>query len=162
MVFFGLGKGKKLDFIFDIDGTLANCSKRTHYLLQAHKDWNSFYAEMPEDEPILDMIYLLQTLFNVVSELGVVANRIMLVTGRPESYKDVTKAWLKKNCIYYDALYMRKADDHRADDVIKLELLAQLRKDGYDPKMVFEDRTRVVEMWRGQGLLCCQCASGDF
>ena len=150
-----------MDIIFDIDGTLADCSKRTHYLLQAHKDWNSFYAGMPEDKPISEMICLLHTLFNEEIDCEV-ANRIVLVTGRPETYMDATKVWLRKNRIYYDALYMRKADDHRADDVIKLELLAVLRKNGYDPKLVFEDRTRVVEMWRAQGLLCCQCASGDF
>jgi len=27
---------------------------------------------------------------------------------------------------------------------------------------VVEDRSRVVEMWRGEGLVCLQCAPGEF
>ena len=30
------------------------------------------------------------------------------------------------------------------------------------PNLVFEDRSRVVAMWRREGLLCCQVAPGDF
>jgi len=27
---------------------------------------------------------------------------------------------------------------------------------------VFDDRDKVVKMWRNQGLRCCQVAEGDF
>lgn len=29
-------------------------------------------------------------------------------------------------------------------------------------QMVFEDRARVVDMWRKRGVLCAQVAPGDF
>jgi hypothetical protein len=146
-----------LDIIFDIDGCLADCSKRKHHLVKEPKDWKSFYAGIIHDEPILEMIHVLQTMYGPTP-----VNRIILVTGRSMSYMSDTKMWLEKNHIRYDALYMRKKGDNRDDDIIKLELLTELRGDGYDPKLVFEDRTRVVDMWRAQGLICCQTAWGDF
>ena len=34
--------------------------------------------------------------------------------------------------------------------------------DGYDPRLVFEDRKEDTAMWRDEGLLCCQVAEGDY
>jgi hypothetical protein len=57
---------------------------------------------------------------------------------------------------------MRKAGDHRDDDILKIELLAEMRRDGYTPIMVFDDRNRVVKAWRSAGVPCAQVAEGDF
>lgn len=57
---------------------------------------------------------------------------------------------------------MRRAGDHRGDDIIKLELLTQIKADGFDPIMAFEDRSRVVRAWRSAGIPCAQVAEGDF
>ena len=57
---------------------------------------------------------------------------------------------------------MRKAGDHRADDLLKLEMLATIRARGYEPLMAFDDRTRVVNSWRAAGIPCAQVAPGDF
>ena len=59
-------------------------------------------------------------------------------------------------------LFMRKAGDRRDDSVIKKEMLVQLRIAGFNPVMVFEDRDRVVKMWRENGVRCMQVANGDF
>lgn len=37
-----------------------------------------------------------------------------------------------------------------------------MRDKGLDPKLVFDDRTRVVDMWRQEGLRAVQVAPGDF
>jgi hypothetical protein len=57
---------------------------------------------------------------------------------------------------------MRKEGDHRDDDIIKLELLEQVRADGFEPIMAFDDRNRVVAAWRSAGVPCAQVAPGDF
>jgi hypothetical protein len=57
---------------------------------------------------------------------------------------------------------MRSDNDYRADFIVKEELLAQLRADGYNPVMAFDDRQQVVDMWRENGLICAQVAKGDF
>lgn len=75
--------------------------------------------------------------------------------------------WLKRYIFPNDhindiPLYMRTAGDKRPDDVVKEELLAKIRADGYEPFLVFDDRQRVVDMWRRNGIQCCQVAPGDF
>ena len=57
---------------------------------------------------------------------------------------------------------MRAEGDYRADDVVKGELLDRILADGYHPELVFDDRTRVVNMWRARGIMCAQVAEGDF
>ena len=59
-------------------------------------------------------------------------------------------------------LYMRKEGDFRPDAKVKEELLNQIRSDGYEPILAFEDRQRVVDMWRRNGIQCCQVAPGDY
>jgi hypothetical protein len=57
---------------------------------------------------------------------------------------------------------MRKLGDRRDDDIVKFELLEQIYEMGYEPVLVFDDRDRVVKMWRAAGLRCFQVAPGDF
>jgi hypothetical protein len=73
-------------------------------------------------------------------------------------------AWLGKYGVGYvlHKLYMRRDGDHRPDDIVKREMLQQMRVDGWSPIMAFDDRNQVVEMWRANGVPCAQVASGDF
>jgi hypothetical protein len=41
-------------------------------------------------------------------------------------------------------------------------MLDKIRLDGYNPTLVFDDRSRVVEMWRKNGIKCFQVAEGNF
>lgn len=142
-------------WIFDIDGTIANTEHRIHYITNGHKDWDKWHANAHKDEPIEEIIE--------VMDMAVTADiKIILCTGRDEKCRNDTIDWLEQNDIPYDALYMRKLGDRRDDDIIKFELLEQIYEDGYEPKLVFEDRDRVVAMWRSAGLRCLQVNYGDF
>lgn len=57
---------------------------------------------------------------------------------------------------------MRPADDNRDDALVKYELFNKYVRDNYDVLGVFDDRNRVVDMWRRIGLTCYQVAEGDF
>ncbi len=48
---------------------------------------------------------------------------------------------------------MRKAGDHRPDDIVKHEILMNEVCRDWWPTVVFDDRSRVVKMWRDVGLL---------
>jgi hypothetical protein len=87
---------------------------------------------------------------------------LVIVTGRSASVKKETERWLENHLIGWDALYMRPVGDYRNDDILKIEILAQMRKDGWEPIMVFDDRNRVVKAWRAAGVPCAQVADGDF
>jgi phosphoglycolate phosphatase-like HAD superfamily hydrolase len=143
-------------YLFDIDGTLANCHHRLYHIEQAPKDWRNFFAACLRDEPISHIIELL-------SDLHEAGACIVLVSGRSNECRTQTVEWLHIHTpLKAPPLYMRKAGDHRPDDIIKLELLAQLRVDGFDPMMAFDDRDRVVKAWRSAGIPCAQVAEGDF
>ena len=142
-------------YIVDIDGTIANNEHRIHYITNGHKDWDKWHANAHKDEPIREMIDIL--------DMASAANiKIVLCTGRDEKCRVDTVKWLGDNDIPWDALYMRSEGDRRDDDIVKFELLEQIYEAGYEPVLVLEDRDRVVKMWRSAGLRCLQVAPGDF
>lgn len=144
------------DIIVDIDGTIADNEWRSHHLRQKDKNWVAYKAGVMEDEPIQDILFILRAMLRS-------GCRAVLCTGRGEEERADTEAWLAKHGLYwFQGLYMRPAADHRPDYIIKTELLAKIREDGFDPQIVFEDRNSVVEMWRSLGLRCLQVKPGDF
>ena len=56
----------------------------------------------------------------------------------------------------------RAVGDRRPDVVVKKELYRRHIEPRYRVLCVLENRSRVVEMWRGLGLTCLQVAPGDF
>jgi phosphoglycolate phosphatase-like HAD superfamily hydrolase len=140
-------------FIFDIDGTLSDTTRRRHHVEKSPKDWNSFFADQINDD-VLPTVHILR-------EFHHGANEILLVTGRSEEYKKVTKQWLKKHKLNHTKLFMRTADDRREDTQIKLEIYNSYIKPYYNVLGVFEDRLRLVRMWREQGLFVFNCNQTD-
>jgi hypothetical protein len=144
--------------VFDIDGTLANGGHRLHLIQQEPKQWDAYFDLCHEDSPIPHMIRVLRALDR---ELVTV-----FVSGRTERCRIKTERWLSDHGAYTGRyplrLYLRRDGDHRDDDVLKIELLEKLRTDGFEPVIVFDDRTRVVKAWRAAGVPCAQVAEGDF
>jgi hypothetical protein len=146
--------------IVDIDGTLADNSHRQHHLNHGDydcvkNDWAAFFAGIPDDKPITPVV-------EVVDALRLAGWPIVLATGRSETNRAATQAWLEKHGIVYDELYMRAADCYRQDAIVKSEMLDRILADGWDPLLVIDDRQSVVDMWRSRGLVCLQAAKGDF
>lgn len=141
-------------YIFDIDGTLADCSHRIHHIESSPKNWDAFFAACDQDLPIEHICDL--------ARLLIYETLVVYVSGRSDQCRGQTEDWLKKNELWTGALYMRREGDHRPDDIIKIELLEQLRADGWEPIMAFDDRQRVVDAWRAAGIPCAQVAPGDF
>jgi uncharacterized HAD superfamily protein len=142
-------------WIVDIDGTIANTEHRIHYITNGHKDWNAWHSNAHKDEPIEEVVALL----DMATDYDI---KIVLCTARDEKCRQDTLDWLTENDIPYHALYMRKLGDRRDDDIVKFELLEQIYEAGYEPVLVLEDRDRVVKMWRSAGLRCLQVSPGDF
>lgn len=134
--------------IFDIDGTIADCSHRKRFVEATSKDWDTFFDEAAYDgyiKPVVDMLIYLYP-----------QNFIFLCTGRPEKIRAVTESWLDCGGIPYNHLYMRRDNDFRPDAIVKKEMLDAIRADGYDPRLAIDDRQCVVDMWRHNGLVCLQ------
>lgn len=142
-------------YIFDIDGTIADLTHRRKWIETKPKNWKAFEAGMSDDKPMWHVIGALKAL----KKAGYC---IVLCSGRGEQNRSVTEKWLFEYDITYDDLYMRAKGDYRADDIVKEELLDRILADGWNPLMVFDDRQRVVDMWRRRGIPCAQVAEGDF
>ncbi len=143
-------------YVFDIDGTIANGDHRLHHIQKEPKDWDAYLAACPGDTPFPHVWKLATDLAR--------STPVIYVSGRSDQVRSETLQWLIA-CAFPDpngVLYMRKAGDHRPDYIIKMELLAEIRFDGFKPIMVFDDRDQVVKAWRGAGIPCAQVAEGDF
>lgn len=144
-----------MDVIFDIDGTLMDIDHRRHFVSGDTKDWMAFKEHTIADKPfdqVVDIALMYQ-------DWG--AN-IHLCSGRNESQREVTELQMRICGIEYKTLQMRWEKNYEPDEVLKYDMLQQLREDGYNPTLVFDDRDKVVQMWRDNGLRCFQVAQGDF
>lgn len=57
---------------------------------------------------------------------------------------------------------MRRKGDYRPDEIIKKEIFDNYILGQYDVICVFDDRNKVVDIWRENKLLTCQVEQGDF
>lgn len=140
--------------IVDIDGTLSDAAHRQHLVRGPKKQFDEFYDLCDGDG--------LQNHIAVVVNLLSPTYKIILVSGRVERTREITVAWMKKHWVWYDELFMRPDGDYRPDDVLKEEILDRDIIPRWHPIMAFDDRDRVVAMWRRRGIPCLQVAEGAF
>lgn len=138
--------------ICDLDGTLANINHRLHYLKD--QDWDGFFGAVSGDTPNDWCVEILKAM----EEMG---HEVIFVSGRNESARADTIAWLEKLELDGWELYMRGKNDRRPDHELKAEIYEKHLKDE-DILFVLEDRARVAQMWRDRGLVVLQCDVGDF
>jgi hypothetical protein len=79
--------------------------------------------------------------------------KVIVLSGRPDTYREHTANWFNAYGIRFDDLLMRKAGDMRNDAIVKREIYEAEIKDKYSVYAVFDDRKRVVEnLWVQEGL----------
>lgn len=138
-------EGKKRQVVLcDLDGTLA-----------IHTGRNPFdYSKIPTDK--ID-----ERLKSVLKHLNY---DIIFVSGREgtDECRKLTERWLAYNFGGEISLKMRRKGDFRPDEVVKAEIYHNEIEPYYEVIAVFDDRDKVVKMWRDLGILCCQVYYGDF
>lgn len=144
--------------VFDLDGTLALDHHRKEHLLKEPKDWDTYFSLCGKDEPHTPILELVQSLF-ATHTLGLWSGRSALVQAE-------TTAWFVDHGLagFFDDIRFRGVDDRTQDDILKKQWLHEWNAIHPDDPvtLVFEDRKRVVDMWRAEGIVCCQVAPGDF
>ena len=142
--------------IFDLDGTLANIEHRLHFIrTEGQKpDWDSFHKACVNDEPIVPMIKIFQAMRR--------AHGIEIWSGRSKMVSDETISWLRIHDIVPDRIRMREEGDYTPDHILKQNWLQEKIYLRLKPDLVFDDRSRLVQMWRNNGIQCCQVANGEF
>jgi hypothetical protein len=137
---------RKKIFLCDIDGTLALMDGRSPY------EWH----RVGEDKPNFPVITVVRALSDTGYELG-------LISGRMEQCREATLNWLDDHLgVPVTELWMRPDGDYRPDEELKREIYARDIEPGYEVLGVFDDRGKVVRMWRELGLTCFAVAEGNF
>ena len=150
-------------YIFDLDGTLALIEHRRHILAWDTRDkWRHFYAACDKDEPNEPVVATMERLRHAGAE-------VWIFSGRSDEVRDKTVFWLAQRTSFMThelqgpMLTMREAGDYTADDVLKRQWLdSMLVGDRRRLVAAFDDRDRVVAMWRAAGVPCFQVAAGGF
>lgn len=146
-------------YIFDLDGTLALNEHRQHLL--DNKDdperWDKFFDACDKDAPNWPVIQTLGILLAAGAEVHV-------WSGRSDAVVEKTAKWLGDHLGQVNiGIRMRKAGDFTPDEELKGTWLDELAAiDRHRLIAVFDDRDKVVNMWRAKGVACFQVAKGDF
>ena len=140
--------------IFDLDGTLADCQHREHYIKESPKNWDMFYSECDKDT----VIESTASIFRLLKRNGY---KVDILTGRRDTEHTKTMKWLMDNDLLPHTLRMRPARQWCKDTQLKQEWLDKYYSID-EIKGWFEDRKQVVDMVRSNGITCYQVADGDF
>lgn len=157
---------------FDCGGkNRTNCVQCSDLDAGWKPNWPAFFAACVDDEPNNEVIRTLQTLRRGGAE-------IWIWSGRSDEVRSQTVEWLcKHGCMGQSPIEflpawpfgaperfrMRKAGDHQPDDKLKSGWLSEIEPPEWNRLMgVFDDRDRVVQMWRAAGVTCFQVAPGAF
>ena len=179
--------------IFDLDGTLADCSHRQHFVMRPKGSkhiftdsiphgngcilkgdifledgkkwvprWDKFYEACDMDIPINPTIDILQELLFSDREL-------VIWSGRCESVREKTNQWLHEQIYkYFEPEYwghipvrMRPIGDYTPDDELKERWLDEELAQGAEIEFVFDDRPKVVKMWRKRSIFVFNCYQRD-
>lgn len=153
-------------FIFDLDGTIALNHHRQHFVDGENQNLDAFFKACVDDEPNWPVIYTLLHLRKT--------SEIWIWSGRSEDVRQETLDWLMNHGVIDNRQYrfwhknpnrflMRPSGDFTADDVLKKKWLDSLNHiERRNLIGVFDDRNKVVKMWRDNGVACFQVAVGDF
>ena len=145
--------------IFDVDGTIADVEHRRH-LVNGDKgfkpDWTAFRKATRFDTPV-------QWVCDIAKRHIAQGDEVAFFSARNESERKITEKqisqWIGDG---HKGVFLRPDDDFTPDDVFKSELADKFIDMGGKIDLIFDDRQRVVDMWRDKGFTVVQVAEGDF
>ena len=150
--------------IFDLDGTLANIDVRREFCRTSSGKINfeKFYdpknIEMDTPNvPVVEMAKILRA----------AGKRIVIFSGRSKETETATITFLKSCGVKYDMMIMRPKDedhDYTPDSQLKATWLKTYFPGDEKARImcVYDDRDKVVNMWRRNGVPCFQVNEGEF
>ena len=134
--------------IIDIDNTLSIANERFKLAEKENgqTDWDFVHApeNLIKDKPNVPMIDLAKTYKENDFE-------VIILTGRPESTRKVTKKWLEKYNIPYDKLYMRSWEDNflKAPDFKRKIYESEIKENVF---CAYDDDQRIIDVWVELGI----------
>lgn len=154
-------------YIFDLDGTLALIDHRRPILNNKENPhrWDDFYDACDKDDPNEPIVKIFNSLRREELHCGHLFNEIWIWSGRSMSVQHKTELWMNRYIGIYgpDHLKMRPIGNSIPDQDLKRKWYEELSiADKERLVCIFDDRKKVVDMWRSLGITCLQVAPGDF
>ena len=147
-----------MKLIFDVDGTLMDVEHRRHFVSGPSKDWDSFM-----DPKVMEGDSPNQPVVDIALAMAEAGHEIVVVSARNERHREVTEKQLSSTMgVFWSHMFLRPDDSFEPDEEFKKRVLDELINAGWKPDMVFDDRDKVVNMWRENGIPCLQVAPGNF
>ena len=147
---------EKQTIIFDVDGTIADVEHRRHFVTQRPADWKSFKEETVNDTPV-------EWVCDIAKRFIAQGESVTFFSARNESEREITEKqiseWIGDG---HSGVFLRPNGDFRPDEEFKSDLATRFEEIGGKIDLVFDDRNKVVEMWRERGTTVVQVADGDF
>lgn len=140
--------------VFDLDGVLSDAGRRQHFLVGRRRDWDAFFDACGDDALVEDVAALLGLLDQSLL--------VVVLTARPERVQPQTLAWLGRHGLRWDLLVMRDHGSYESARDFKSRSVEELRAEGFDLRLSFEDDERNVEMFRAMGVRSIYIHSGYY
>ena len=129
--------------VLDVDGVIADVRHRLGFVERRPKDWDAFFAKMDDDD-------LLPEGLDVALAAVEAGHAVLYLTGRNESYRDVTQAWLRRHGLPEGPLVMRGEADRRPARLFKPDALRRIAR-AAEVVQVVDDDDAVVQVLRQAG-----------
>lgn len=147
-------KQERACVIFDMDGTLADCTHRLHHIKNGNKNWPAFFDACVDDVPS-KYVVILAHFIHALRRVNNAAPALVICSARPSSHRPQTIEWLAEHKIPWAILLMRAHGDMRPDVEVKKDMLDKIRNDmKFTVLFAVDDRPEVVQMWRDNGVGC--------
>jgi hypothetical protein len=138
--------------VVDLDGTLADVGHRRRFIAGPRKDWKRFHEACKDDPPV-------EWCVRLVKALRAAGYAIELVSGRSQAVEKQTREWLERvfegDVSRMNLVLLRPHGSMTKDTELKREWLRAFGK--HRVLFAVDDRKRVVDMWRQEGVVCLQC-----
>ena len=138
-------------YAFDFDGTIADINHRVGYIKKPYitgkRDYQRFFEECKNDKPVEWIIDIMRMLPR---------ENIYILSGRNGNVIHESVKWLEENNVPYNKIYMRYRTNYESDEILKLRMIDNGLKERI--QWIVDDRQRVVDMWRENGLKVLQCS----
>lgn len=154
--------------VFDIDGVLADCSHRLHYIQGDNKDYDKFYSDekILKDKALGSGFILFRSILYLLEDINTPSRlrnreeiRIALITARNKRCTKATVDWFLDNMKKFQKdrfkcnLFMRPEKDWRPAYQVKESLIEEYI--GFENILfAFDDDDQVNEMYKKHGVTC--------
>ncbi|HEX2363049.1 MAG TPA: hypothetical protein VHI11_13330 [Jiangellaceae bacterium] len=115
--------------VIDLDGVIADVTARLHHIEGSPKDWNAFFAGIPDDPPYAEGLAITRELAT--------EHELVYLSGRPEPTRSDTERWLRRHEAPAGRVILRRNSDRRPARVVKIGLLRRLAEER--PVAIFVD-----------------------